>query len=51
LRQRLESLQREVRELVDRKQSLKKSASYLLMKKVIDAREHGINSFGLGHVR
>ena len=43
LRQRLALLQREVRELVDRKQSLKKSASYLLMKKVVDARERGID--------
>lgn len=43
LHQRLASLQNEVRKLVDRKQFLKKSVSFQLMKKVQDAREHGVD--------
>lgn len=43
LRQRLETLQHEVRNLVDRKQQMKKSPAYQLMKKVQDAREHGVD--------
>lgn len=43
LRDQLETIQRSVRDLVERRQTIKKSPSYQLMKKVQDAREQGID--------